>query len=266
MNLLDTDVQMFASIGVPVQLLAAAGVTRVTTPQARFECGIRYKSDELAGIAFPYRHVVDDQIVGWRVRRDHPERETDGSPIAKYLSSPDHRHLFFPPGAAVAIANTTVPVVVVEAEKSVLALTAAAQRHNRSLLALGTGGCWAWRGVIGKVSDPHGARVDEKGPLPDFDRVSWTGRDAVICFDANATTNPNVQAARRALATELRAWRHARQEARDWWRAMNQEMAWSLGTYRRHATAAQGVEIDDLCSETSFRYEQLRRMTTHQED
>jgi hypothetical protein len=57
--------------------------------------------------------------------------------------------------------------------------------------------------VIGKTTDPDGARVDEKGPLPDLDRVEWTGRDAVVLFDANAMTNAQVQTARRALAQQL---------------------------------------------------------------
>ena len=60
-----------------------------------------------------------------------------------------------------------------------------------------------FRGVIGKTTDANGARVDEKGPLPDFDLIAWTGRPVVIAFDANTATNAKVQAARRLLAQEL---------------------------------------------------------------
>jgi hypothetical protein len=41
------------------------------------------------------------------------------------------------------------------------------------------------------------------GALPDFDLISWQGRDVVILFDANASTNLNVRRARFALAQEL---------------------------------------------------------------
>ena len=40
---------------------------------------------------------------------------------------------------------------------------------GRAVLAVGTGGCWGWRGVIGKTEDANGTRVDETGPLPDLD-------------------------------------------------------------------------------------------------
>ena len=71
------------------------------------------------------------------------------------------------------------------------------------LLVIGTGGCWGWRGRIGKTTDATGARVDETGPLPDMDRITWRDRDTIIVFDANAATNTKVQAARRALAAQL---------------------------------------------------------------
>ena len=139
---------------------------------------------------------------GYRLRRDHPEIE-DGKPRDKYLSSVDRPALFFAPGVGPLLADITVTVAMLESEKSVLALTAGAVRSNRRLLAIGSGGCWGWRGRIGKMVDASGARVDEKGPLSDFDRIVWTGRDVVILFDTNTAMNPKVQAARRALASEL---------------------------------------------------------------
>ena len=131
-----------------------------------------------------------------RLRRDHPEME-NGKPRDKYLSAfGDTKHLFFPPGAGELLADTSVPIIIVEAEKSVLAIMAAAERTGRRVLAIGTGGCWGWRGRIGKTTDSTGTRVDETGPLPDLGRVTWTGRDAVNLFDSNSVTNEKVQAAR----------------------------------------------------------------------
>jgi hypothetical protein len=103
------------------------------------------------------------------------------------------------------LADVAVPGIIVEAEKSALAIVAAHLRMPRVRpLLIGTGGCWGWRGVTGKVTDASGARVDQKGPLPDLDRVVWTDRDVVILFDSNAATNDQVKAARRALAAELK--------------------------------------------------------------
>ncbi|MGH9253504.1 MAG: DUF3854 domain-containing protein [Vicinamibacterales bacterium] len=137
------------------------------------------------------------------MRRDHPELDSSGTPIAKYIGPPDRRHLYFAPGAGPLLPDTSASVVFVEAEKSALVVTAAATRAGRRVLAIATGGCWSWRGVVGKTTDPAGARVNEKGPLPDLARITWTARDVVIVFDANAATNPKVRAARRALAQDL---------------------------------------------------------------
>jgi hypothetical protein len=197
------DVEVFARLGIPPELLDAARVRRLTHEEARSVAGIHYRSDTLEGIHFPNVDPERDKVRGGRVRRDHPELGTDGKPIAKYVGPPDRHHLYFAPGVGTLLADSFVSVVFVEAEKSVLALTAAAARANRRLLVVGTGGCWGWRGIIGKTTDAGGARVAVKGALPDFDRTTWPDRDVVILFDTNAATNGKVQAARRALAKDL---------------------------------------------------------------
>jgi Protein of unknown function (DUF3631)/Domain of unknown function (DUF3854) len=138
----------------------------------------------------------------YRVRRDHPEIE-NGKPRAKYLEPRGRHRLYFVTGSAPLLTDTSATVVLVEAEKSALTLWAAARRSHRALLPIALGGCWGWKGTIGKAADARGARVDEKGPLPDLDRVTWTDRDVVILFDANTTNNGSVHAARRQLAGEL---------------------------------------------------------------
>jgi hypothetical protein len=198
-----SDLASFERFGIPAELLTAAGVHRVTDQQARDEYGIRYKSAHLEGIVFPYLDPASEQVAAYRLRRDNPELESDGRPIAKYVSSSDRRRFYFPPRSGALLRDAAIPIVFVEAEKSVLAIAAAANRDDRQLLPLGTGGCWGWRGVTGKHTDASGTRVDQKGPLPDFDRIDWKGRDVIIGFDSNTKTNPKVQAARRALAKEL---------------------------------------------------------------
>ena len=197
------DLDAFAKLGIR-ELLGVAGVRRVTHDEAQSLCGITYKSDHLEGIAFPYRDPATDQPWTWRVRRDAPEVDADGEPIAKYVCPPERRHFYFGPGSAPLLADPSVPAIFVEAEKSVLATGEAEGRlGRRRALLIATGGCWGWRGIIGKTTTATGVRVNQKGPLPDFNRIVWTGRDVVILFDANASTNDHVQAARRALAVEL---------------------------------------------------------------
>jgi putative DNA primase/helicase len=109
--------------------------------------------------------------------------------------------LYFPPGAKDLLENSDTEIVFVEAEKSVLAVMAWAMRKALSLLPIGTGGCWGWRGRIGKTVDADGSRVDEKGPLADLHWVK--GRKAYLLFDSNATTNPKVEDARNEFRRAL---------------------------------------------------------------
>lgn len=163
-SLRPADRELHARLGIPADLLDHAGVRRVTDAEARALLSSRHPG-ALAGLIYPYHDPQTGQSVTCRVRRDHPEIE-NGKARDKYLSAfGDRRHLYFPPGAAALLADVSVPIVVCEAEKSALAITAAAARAGRPVLAIGTGGCWGWKGRIGKAIDPSGAHVDEKGPL-----------------------------------------------------------------------------------------------------
>ncbi len=202
-KLMKRDLAMFARIGVPPDLLEAAHVERVSDADARERFGIQGPvSRNMAGIVFPYHSHITGNRVTARVRRDNPEIE-DGQPKNKYISAyGDGRHLYFPPDVKSKLALPETPIVLVEAEKSGLGLTAWAQRTGTDLLALGLGGCWGWRGRIGKTESASGERVDVLGPLPDLSVCD--GRTVYVMLDANTATNYKVQAARAALAKELR--------------------------------------------------------------
>jgi hypothetical protein len=197
-------VEVFARVHVGERLLTAAGIRSVTDSEAR-DFGFRFSSGaDLSGILFPYLDPEASRRTTARLRRDHPELDATGRPEGKYVSPyGDNRHLYFPPGAGVLLGDISVPIVIVEAEKSALALTAFAERTGRRFLAIATGGCWGWRGRVGIGADPHGDRKEIRGPLADLGRIEWSGRVAIVCFDANAMTNPKVRAARQALAKEL---------------------------------------------------------------
>jgi hypothetical protein len=199
-GLLSADFEMFARLGVSAELLDAAGIERVTDLEARNDYGITNKGD-LSGILFPYFNG-DSRRATCRLRRDHPEVE-DGKSKNKYVAPfGDVRHLYFAPGARDLLKDPQTEIIFVEAEKSSLALTAWAERNQRKLVAIATGGCWGWRGRIGKAIDASGQRVDETGPLSDLYCVR--GRKCTILFDANTTTNPRVEAARFAFAAALK--------------------------------------------------------------
>lgn len=197
------DLDLHARLGIGADLLTQMQVTRVTDLEARELLNLPKWRGRLDGLIYPYPSPITGDVVTRRLRRDHPEIE-DGKPKNKYLSAVgDRHHLYFAPGAGAWLADTTVPVVFVEAEKSVLACHAAALRAGRNLGFVGTGGCWCWRGRIGKVIDERGARVDEVGPVPDLALVTWTNRDTIICFDSNAASSDTVRRGRLEFARVL---------------------------------------------------------------
>jgi hypothetical protein len=204
-TLTQADLDNFAKLSIPAELLEQAGIVRVTDRQARDTYGIKGGGD-MAGIAFPYfdpgtmgngrrRHYV-------RIRRDHPEIE-DGKEKKKYVAPYDDRkHLYFPPTPNL-FADTSIPIILVEAEKGVLSLTAWSERTKMKILPLGMGGCWGWRGQIGIKETATGERVPETGPIQDLN-ICREGRLTYVLLDANCATNPSVQAARRDLVRQLR--------------------------------------------------------------
>jgi hypothetical protein len=70
--------------------------------------------------------------------------KADGTPDGKYRARyGDNRHVYFPPGSGPRLADTSVPSLVVEVEKSASAIKAAADRAGRRVLvvrAAGAGG------------------------------------------------------------------------------------------------------------------------------
>jgi putative DNA primase/helicase len=205
-TLTQKDIDMFAGFGIGLELLDAAGVCRVTDPEARaygFSLADHPTAD-LSGIVFPYRHPVSGQRVTARLRRDRPEVDSEGKARNKYLTAwRDNRHVFFSPGAGASLSDVAVPVLPMESEKAALAVAAVAARAGLPLLPLGTGGCWGWRGKTGIHTGPNGDREQTRGPVPDLGLISFVGRRVFIIFDSNVATNPQVARARQCLAETL---------------------------------------------------------------
>lgn len=85
--------------------------------------------------------------------------------------------------------DTDTPILITEGEKKALACCL------QEVPAIGLGGVFNF--MVG----------DEL--LPELDSVAWDGREVYICFDSDAATNPQIQAAEGRLATELSLKRSA---------------------------------------------------------
>lgn len=193
---------MFAKIGVGPELLSRAQIARVGDREAREVLSANGASGDFSGILFPFISPVTGFKQSYVVRRDHPPLE-DGREKRKYHHAfGDRQHLYLVPDAAEMIKDPSIPACLVEAQKSVLALTAWSERTGRKILPLGVNGCWGWRGRIGRTGSASGERVDEVGPLPDLAEYC-AGRLVYILLDSNAQANPKVAAAQRELGRVL---------------------------------------------------------------
>ncbi len=82
-----------------------------------------------------------------RVRRDTPEIGKDGKEENKYIGPKGESALYYPPDTKTKLAaRSDIFFVLVEAQKSVLALTAWADRMGigDQILPIGMNGCWGW--------------------------------------------------------------------------------------------------------------------------
>ena len=189
------DRRVFKKFRISAELMVEAGVRRVTDSEAR-RAGLRGKGD-MAGLLFPYFDLATEKPISFRVRRDKPERSTDGEPEAKYMMPPaahGRRILYYPPATKEKMEHQTgIAFVLVEAEKSALALAAFAERVSlgQCLLPVALGGCWGWS--------------QDKKALPDLDL--FEGHTVFVLLDANLQINPQVRQAHDALISALCARR-----------------------------------------------------------
>jgi putative DNA primase/helicase len=201
LNLSDTDLKRLVGFfRIPESLLRLHQIRRVTSQEARVDCGIHYHGD-LSGVDFPI-WGADGTIKGHRVRRDNPEIEK-GKPKAKYVQSDDRPHLFFERSSRAHLEDPNVPVIFVEAASSALAVAAWSERTGRKVLVIATHGCANWQGTIATVINENGVRVPEKGPLPDLDLIPFKKREVFILFDSNISINGNVKSQARKLTRVL---------------------------------------------------------------
>ncbi|HXX13947.1 MAG TPA: AAA family ATPase [Candidatus Eremiobacteraceae bacterium] len=190
--------EALAKFKVPAELLENAGVRHLTDIQVRELLGVHGRAgQDLSGVVFPYRDPRDGRTLSYRVRLDV---SLDGQ---KYLSAQGCRTLFFSPMQGKELTDTSIPVVIVEAEKSALALSALASRHGRKQLVVATGGVWGWKRKTGTELQPDGTRRSVSGPSRSLDWIVWKDRRVIIVFDSNVVGRPDLERARRDFAAEL---------------------------------------------------------------
>ncbi|MBX3325162.1 MAG: AAA family ATPase [Nitrospira sp.] len=182
------------------------GLYRVSSVEGAELIG-RTDREDYAGIAFPVYWPGNPNRRESYIRRDHPPIE-NGKPKGKYLAPPGRGNmiLFGPDESVEALADTTCPILLVEGLKKLLAAYRFARHDSEQprFLPCAISGVWNWRGTTGKTMASSGKWVNEKGVIPDFGKIAWTGRKVVVIFDSDCTTNDKVAAARRGLIAELK--------------------------------------------------------------
>ena len=209
MPLTDDDYRSLENCYVSKDYADAAQIYRVDSLEGRERVG-RNGAGDYSGLIFRSIDPVTRQIIGERLRLDHPPFDHKGKPKHKYLSPPGQRlHFYWPFADPAWLADPTLPIVIVEGEKKYLAVHRAAFEKmidgKPLCFVLALAGVWAWLGKIGSTANEKGKRVDVKGVIPDFDRVLWKDRRVIILFDSNVLTNDQVSRARNSLARELAA-------------------------------------------------------------
>jgi hypothetical protein len=206
MTLTECDYISFLKLTIPRSIVDRAGIFRVDRAQAAEECSIELDCD--GGICFPYflpplngndtRHAV-----AYSIRQDAPKYEASGKAERKYLTTRGRQRPYIAPIANPEWFNdSTVPIIIVEAQKSALTLLRWSEQHDRRFIPVGIAGCYGWRGVTGIGPNEDGERTEQKGLLPGLAAIC-RGHRVYICLDANAATNPDVQHGRDWLAQTL---------------------------------------------------------------
>jgi predicted P-loop ATPase len=206
-RLTEDDYKALEQCYISRDLAVAADLYRVVSIEGRELVG-RKGGGDYSGIVYPCRWPGTSAVVLSRLRLDHPPLDlATGKPEYRYLVAQGTRQRFYwPLENPDLIQDPKIPIIITEGEKKYLAVHRVAYEAGNgqpAFLALGLFGVYAWRGVTGITENANGERVQEKGVIPDFDRVEWQGRTVYLLFDANVITNRMVAAARRGLAREL---------------------------------------------------------------
>ena len=209
------DVQSLARCGINPDQIERALFRRVDSATGAQIIARNGSGQDYSGIAIPYFWPGKDAVRDYRLRLDNPEMEWSHGVLkakGKYLSAIGRAPMFyFAPDTPVQLLDDpTMMMIITEGEKKCLSLYQLAwhglgeSAEQPRWLAGAIPGVWSWRGKRGRTEGANGQWVDVKGPIPDFDRITWLARRVIILFDSNVHSNVEVRRARRYLADELR--------------------------------------------------------------
>ena len=204
--LLPADYEMFLALRITRDIVDRARIFRVTRDEAAATLGINLDSD---GICYPYflpplNGNDPNRPVAYTVRQDRPPVDARGKQQRKYVHTPGNQYPYLAAVPQEWCEDRSVPVLVMEAQKSAAAALRWCEDHNRRMIPVGIAGCYGWRGKTAIEGNEHGEREEVKGILPQLAQVC-RGHRVYILLDANSESNPDVERGRAWLARTLLA-------------------------------------------------------------
>lgn len=159
--------------GLSDETIRAAGIYSGDATEVKailgFGCG--------SGLVIPY----DDTYK--RVRLDLADAGG-----GRYRSPRGSRNRLYSRLRPEVLTDPTIPLYISEGELKAL------KGSQEGFPTIGVSGVWSWRVRL------HGVPME----MPDFDRVTWEGRTAIVVFDSDAEVKPQVNLAEHALCLALR--------------------------------------------------------------
>lgn len=198
--------------GLNTRTIVAAGIKDETTDN---ETALRLDKLHVRGFVLPYFGLDRQPLKFYRVK---VLQSLNGAKPPKYLQpKAAGNHLYLPPGLHEIdpkwSSNVDLPLFITEGEKKALAAVQA------GLPTIAVGGVFSWRthihtferGLV-RVEEKPSSRIvhlDDRGEkayrtevASELEAIEWGGREVVLIFDSDATTNTEVQRA----AFELSNW------------------------------------------------------------
>lgn len=149
------------------------------------------------------RKAVPSYCFTWRsasgsivrqLRPDKPPLGKDGKPIKYLFPRGSGGRVGIAPGFEQHQEDPRIPVLLVEGTKQLLATASCISEENPIAVPFGVAGCYGWR-----EKDQDG----NSRPSRDLDHMALEGREVVVAFDADVTTNFNVYSAAKELRDHL---------------------------------------------------------------
>ena len=186
-GLLVAHLEHLRSSAISIEVIRERGYRSLLGKHDLKELAFSKAQHRCPGILIPL-HGVDGTVVGHQYRPDNP-RHGAKEKVVKYENPAGSSvRLDVAPRCLPQLGDPSVPVFFTEGVKKVDALATA------GACAVGLTGVWGFKG-----RNPLGGTV----VLADFDYIALKNRDAYLCFDSDAASNPHVMAALMRLKEHL---------------------------------------------------------------